>query len=93
MCVCVLCGCVGDQHDGDGDGGGGGGASDMRPIIVWLSDVWNHVNRFVIAHCSRFHHADVTIGLCDVTSSLVTGARDVEKLGLVLFEKFNRLKM
>jgi len=75
VCVCVLCGCVGDRHDDDD--GGGGGASDMRPIIVWLSDVWNHVNRFVIAHCNRFHHADVTIGLCDVTSSLVIVAREM----------------
>ena len=34
----------------------------MRPIIVWLANVWNHVNRFIQAHCV----ADVTIGQCRV---------------------------
>jgi len=41
-----------DQEDG------------LERVVSWLPKVWNHVNRFLEAHCS----ADVTIGeYCNVT--------------------------
>jgi len=49
-----------EAADGQGPTGEGQDPDDaMERVVSWLPKVWNHVNRFLEAHC----FADVTIGL------------------------------